>query len=128
MPCVMRFFWKNIWKQEKWPDEEIAALIGTAEGFSLLFWLCPENGRSRESDPRDWKGTPGVPVYPEAFGAKVYKIARDDQGNRLTYMKITGGTLKVKETSDYQQGKCGSRRGSVGGKGRPDPDLFRRQI
>ena len=37
------------------------------------------------------------PVYPEAFGAKVYKIARDDQGNRLSYMKITGGTLKVKK-------------------------------
>ena len=37
------------------------------------------------------------PVYPEAFGAKVYKIARDDQGNRLSYMKVTGGTLKVKE-------------------------------
>ena len=35
--------------------------------------------------------------YPAQFGAKVYKIARDDQGNRLTYMKITGGTLKVKE-------------------------------
>ncbi len=31
------------------------------------------------------------------FGAKVFKIARDDQGNRLTYMKITGGSLKVKE-------------------------------
>ncbi|MDO4275472.1 MAG: TetM/TetW/TetO/TetS family tetracycline resistance ribosomal protection protein [Eubacteriales bacterium] len=36
------------------------------------------------------------PVYPRQFGAKVYKIARDDQGNRLTYMKITGGSLKVK--------------------------------
>lgn len=35
--------------------------------------------------------------YPEAFGAKVYKIARDDQGNRLTYLKITGGCLRVKE-------------------------------
>ena len=39
-----------------------------------------------------------APVYPSAFGAKVFKIARDDQGNRLTYMKITGGSLKVKET------------------------------
>ncbi len=39
-----------------------------------------------------------VPVqYPEKFGAKVYKIARDDQDNRLTYMKVTGGTLKVKD-------------------------------
>lgn len=36
-------------------------------------------------------------AYPEAFGAKVFKIARDEQGNRLTYMKITGGSLKVKE-------------------------------
>ena len=31
------------------------------------------------------------------FGAKVYKITRDNQGNRLTHMKITSGTLKVKE-------------------------------
>ena len=35
--------------------------------------------------------------YPAVFGAKVYKIARDGQGNRLTYLKVTGGTLKVKE-------------------------------
>lgn len=34
--------------------------------------------------------------YPEEFGAKVFKIARDPQGNRLTYLKITGGSLKVK--------------------------------
>lgn len=34
--------------------------------------------------------------YPQEFGAKVYKIARDEQNNRLTYLKITGGTLKVK--------------------------------
>ncbi len=33
----------------------------------------------------------------EAFGAKVFKISRDDQGNRLTHMKITGGSLKVKD-------------------------------
>ena len=37
-------------------------------------------------------------TYPKEFGAKVFKIARDGQGNRLTYMKITGGTLKVKDT------------------------------
>ena len=39
-----------------------------------------------------------IPIYPEAFGAKIFKIARDEQGNRLTYMKITGGKLKVKES------------------------------
>ncbi len=31
------------------------------------------------------------------FGARVFKITRDPQGNRLTHMKITGGKLKVKE-------------------------------
>ena len=36
------------------------------------------------------------PKRRETFGAKVFKIARDEQGNRLTYMKITGGSLKVK--------------------------------
>ena len=37
-----------------------------------------------------------LPVYPAEFGARVYKIARDAQGNRLTYLKVTGGALKVK--------------------------------
>lgn len=37
-----------------------------------------------------------VPSYPKEFGAKVYKIMRDARGTRLTCMKITGGTLKVK--------------------------------
>ena len=35
--------------------------------------------------------------YPDEFGARVYKISRDSQGNRLTHMKITGGVLKVKD-------------------------------
>ncbi len=33
----------------------------------------------------------------EKFGAKVFKIATDDRGQRLTFMKITSGSLKVKE-------------------------------
>ena len=35
--------------------------------------------------------------HPEEFGARIYKISRDEQGNRLTHMKITGGTLSVKQ-------------------------------
>ena len=38
-----------------------------------------------------------APVYPPEFGARVFKIARDPQGGRLTYLKVTGGTLKVKD-------------------------------
>lgn len=37
-----------------------------------------------------------MPEYPKAFGAKVFKIAHDNQGARLTYLKITGGALPVK--------------------------------
>lgn len=36
------------------------------------------------------------PVYPTDFGARIFKISRDDQGSRLAWMKITGGSLKVK--------------------------------
>ncbi len=38
------------------------------------------------------------PETTDSFGAKVFKIGQDDKGNRLTYMKITGGSLKVRST------------------------------
>ena len=37
------------------------------------------------------------PVRGEEFGARVCKIGRDDKGERLTYMKVTGGVLKLKD-------------------------------
>ncbi len=37
------------------------------------------------------------PVYGDAFAAQVYKVGRDAQGKRLTYLKVTGGTLRVKQ-------------------------------
>ncbi len=46
-----------------------------------------------------------APEYPQEFGAKIFKIARDAQGNRLTYLKITGGALKVKTPLAGQQEK-----------------------
>lgn len=36
-------------------------------------------------------------TYRAEFAARVYKISRDEQGNRLTHMKITGGSIKVKD-------------------------------
>ncbi|MEL1134446.1 translation factor GTPase family protein [Desulfitobacterium sp. THU1] len=47
-----------------------------------------------------------VPDYPQEFGAKIFKITRDEQGNRLTHLKLTGGRLKVKDVlknSDWQE-------------------------
>ena len=38
-----------------------------------------------------------APAYPAAFGARVFKISRDSQGARLTWLKVTGGTLRVKD-------------------------------
>lgn len=44
-----------------------------------------------------------APEYPDTFAAKVFKIARDEAGNRLTYLKITGGSLKVKAVIEGQK-------------------------
>ena len=36
----------------------------------------------------------------QEFGARVFKISRDEQGNRLTWLRVTGGVLKVKDLLD----------------------------
>lgn len=41
-------------------------------------------------------------VYPEKFGAKVFKVVRDEANTRLTYLKVTGGSLKVKSMLSNQ--------------------------
>lgn len=41
--------------------------------------------------------------YPDIFGARIYKISRDEQGNRLTHLKITGGSLRVKDVFDDEK-------------------------
>ncbi len=43
-------------------------------------------------------------VYPKKFGARVYKIARDPQGNRLTFLKVTGGELKARDQMSGGEG------------------------
>lgn len=41
--------------------------------------------------------------YPQTFGAKVYKVSRDENDNKLVHMKITGGSLKVKSKLDNDE-------------------------
>ena len=62
-------------------------------------------------------------AVPTEFGARVYKIARDAQGDRLTYLKVTGGSLRVK--TPLTGGEGGD---ALGRKSGPDPDLLRGQI
>ncbi len=38
------------------------------------------------------------PAYPPEMGARVYKISRDPQGNRLTWLKVTGGSIAPRQT------------------------------
>ena len=45
-----------------------------------------------------------MPTYGEDFGGRVFKITRDEQGNRLTHMKITGGKLRVKDLLSAPKG------------------------
>lgn len=43
------------------------------------------------------------PRFTDAFGGRVFKISRDAQGNRLTHIKLTGGSLKVKDQIDQEK-------------------------
>ncbi len=47
-----------------------------------------------EDYTQDWE-------YPPEFGARVFKISRDSQGNRLTHIKLTGGSLTVRDEVSY---------------------------
>ena len=74
-------------------EEDIAWLISSRRVFPMLF------GSGLKLDGVDRliefiEKYARRPDYPEQFGAKVYKIMRDEQGNRLSCMKITGGSLK----------------------------------
>ena len=46
-----------------------------------------------------------IPQYCPDFGTRVYKISRDPQGNRLTWLKVTGGKLQVRDTLTYRDAK-----------------------
>ena len=45
------------------------------------------------------------PDYENNFGARVYKISRDPQGTRLTWLKVTGGKLRLRTPLTYRDGK-----------------------
>ena len=83
--------------------EEIAKLIAKRAVFPCYFGSALKmegveaflDGLSDYCLPRS---------YPEDFGARVYKIGRDAAGRRLTYLKVTGGCLKVKQSLSGEDG------------------------
>lgn len=77
-------------------DDALAAdAVAKRELFPCLF------GSARQLDGIDellraLECLAPVPVYPAELSARVYQIAHDPQGNRLTFLKVTGGTLAVR--------------------------------
>lgn len=99
-------FWENIavcdedvlehyLEEDQIGEDEIVRLICQRKVFPCYFGsaLCLDGVEALLDGLERWTKER---QYPDTFGAKVYKIGRDAQGNRLTYLKITGGSLKVK--------------------------------
>lgn len=86
-------------------DQQICNLIATRAVFPCYFGAALSldgvdtfvDGLARYTQ---------FPHYPDIFQARVFKISRDDQGNRLTHLKITGGVLAVRTLitgNDWQE-------------------------
>lgn len=76
--------------------EQVRELIARRKVFPCYFGSALKSQGIREF-LKGLETYTKVPDYPDTFGAKVYKISRDEKGSRLTHMKITGGSLKVKQ-------------------------------
>ena len=78
-------------------EETIIRLIGERKAYPCYFGSALKLSGVKEflegfgCYAREWRGGQGD------FGAKVYKITRDVQGNRLTHLRVTRGCLKVKD-------------------------------
>lgn len=66
--------------------------------------------------------------YLDKFSAKVYKINRDSQGNRLTYIKVTGGVLRVKDIIDDSEEKINQIRIYSGDKYRTANEIYSGEV
>ena len=81
--------------------EEISVLIKERKVFPCFF-----GSALRLSGVSEFiEGIEEYTAAPEEkteFGAKIFKISRDQQGNRMTFMKITGGSFKVRSVVSYK--------------------------
>ncbi len=83
-------------KEGQVPDYRVNQLIQQRKLFPVYFGSALRNEGVTELLDALAAFDPGK-KWPDAFGAKVYKIARDPQGARLTFLRVTGGELKVRD-------------------------------
>ena len=77
------------------PDETIREMIADRVLFPCFF------GSALKMDGIDefvagFERYVREPEYDSEFGARIYKVSHDVQGNRLTWLKVTGGEFKAK--------------------------------
>ncbi len=80
-------------------EETVAEMIAKRKVFPCYFGAALKNEGVREllEGIEKYAGACAGKRSRETFGARVFKISRDSQGIRLTHLKLTGGTLKVKD-------------------------------
>lgn len=76
-------------------SDEIGRLVAQRRLFPCLFGSALKLRGIEELLGALYAYVP-APAYPADFSARVYKISRDPQGARLTWLKVTGGKLQVK--------------------------------
>ncbi len=84
-------------------EEEIRGLIQRREIFPCFFGSALKSTGIREFLEGLYRYMQ-APVYGEGFAAKVFKISRDPQGNRLTFLKVTGGKLRARMVLSGRKG------------------------
>ena len=83
------------------PDAEITRLIAAGKLFPVSFGSGLKLDGVEEFMSLLGRYAP-EPPRPPVFGARIYKVARDDAGTHLTYLKVTGGTLSVRDAVRYR--------------------------
>lgn len=78
-------------------DDQVKELVMKRKAFPVYFGSALKQEGTEDFIDGFIKYTKNK-TYPSAFGARVFKISRDEDGNRLTHLKITGGKLRVKDT------------------------------
>ena len=86
------------------PERKIRALVRSRQLFPCFFGAALHN-EGVEPLLTFLAGLAGDLAYPKEFAARVYKIARDPQGNRLTFLKVTGGELRVRDQVSCGKGE-----------------------
>lgn len=94
--CLLEQYLEGTYEDKQIPREVIASLIINRKLVPCYFGSALKF-QGVDSFLQSITCLMEEPHTGNAFGGRIYKIGRDQQGNRLTYLKVTGGTLHVKD-------------------------------